>query len=335
MILTPFGALPVLAGIGGLVATALCIAMLYWASKRIDQWETVELDDATQGKFMTLSDGERLHYVASVDPALRSAEDRESVILIHGLMDSTYSWAKNFDALAQAHRVWAIDLIGFGFSSRMTERKYSLKYSARIVREFMDAQGIERATLVGHSLGGAVALEVAHDFPDRVNRLILVAPATYRLNLPAVANWVARMPVVPRALASLSATSPRLRIASWRHALGDPAYMDEAQTSALLQTARVKGSTDALVAMAASPRSSDLPEALGKITLPTLIIWGAKDSTVPASHGSRHVHALPNAELVVLEGAGHIPHVERPPEVNRLMLNFMRENHVREPRVES
>ena len=300
------------------VVAVLLVNLVFVMYKRIDTWEMLEVDDGAEGKFVSLSDGQRMHYVSS-------GTSGESVILIHGLMDSTYSWAKNLDTLAQRYRVYAIDLIGFGFSSRMTERRYSFKYLARTVIEFMDAQQIDRAILVGHSLGGAVALEVAHDFPSHVSKLVLIAPGTYRLNVPAVANWAARMPVVPRALASLSTTSPRIRMASFRHALGNPSHMDEKQTTAIVQTTRVKGSTDALVAMAASSRASDLPQGMGSITTPTLIIAGDKDPAVPIKHATWHQQALPNAQLVVLEGKGHIPHVECPDTVNRLMLDFMGE----------
>jgi pimeloyl-ACP methyl ester carboxylesterase len=318
----------IIAGAGGFLFFALCAAGVTFAHKRIAQWETLEVDDAAQGKFVELSDGERLHFITA-------GATGNPIILIHGLMDSTYSWAKNIDVLAQTHRVWAIDLIGFGFSSRMTARRYSLKYSARTVREFMDAQGIERATLVGHSLGGAVALQTAHDFPERVERLVLIAPGTFLVGqIPTVANWAARMPGVPRALASISTTSPRIRLASFRHALGDPAFMDEAQTSALVQTTQVKGSTDALVAMAASPRDSDLPAGLSAIHQPTLILHGDKDSAVPVRHAERHARAMPNARTMILEGAGHIPHVEQPARVNHLILDFLRENQDTATRVE-
>lgn len=319
---------PVIIGISGLVFVALCVAGLTFAHKRIDHWETLEVDDAAQGKFVELSDGERLHYIAA-------GATGDPIILIHGLMDSTYSWSKNIDVLAQTHRVWAIDMIGFGFSSRMTARRYSLKYSARTVREFMDAQKIERATLIGHSLGGAVALQIAHDFPERIERLVLIAPGTFRVGqIPTVANWAARVPIVPRALASISTTSPRIRLASFRHALGNPAFMDEAQTSALVQTTQVKGSTDALVAMAASPRDSDVPGNLSAITQPTLILHGDKDGAVPVRHAERHARAMPNAQMLILEGAGHIPHVERSAYVNHLILDFVRENRNGAPRVE-
>jgi pimeloyl-ACP methyl ester carboxylesterase len=165
--------------------------------------------------------------------------------------------------------------------------------------------------------------------------LVLIAPGTFLVGqIPTVANWAARMPGVPRALASISTTSPRIRLASFRHALGDPAFMDEAQTSALVQTTQVKGSTDALVAMAASPRDSDLPAGLSAIHQPTLILHGDKDSAVPVRHAERHARAMPNARTMILEGAGHIPHVEQPARVNHLILDFLRENQDTATRVE-
>ena len=167
-------------GAGAFAASAVVLG-----NRRVDHWETLSLDDADDGDFVTLSGGARMHYVTRGDSG-------SPVILIHGLMDSALNWSKNIDALAQTHRVWAIDLIGFGFSSRVTEPTYSLKYFARTIREFMDAQGIERASIVGHSLGGAVALELTHDYPARADKLILIAPGTYLVNLPLALNFAAR-----------------------------------------------------------------------------------------------------------------------------------------------
>jgi hypothetical protein len=139
-------------------AGALAVGAVALANRRIDGWETLSLDDAGDGDFVSLSDGARIHYIAR--GLERESKGGSSVILIHGLMDSAQHWAKNIGVLAREHPVWAIDLIGFGFSSRVTEPKYSLRYFARSLREFMDAQGIERAGIVGHSLGGAVTLNL-------------------------------------------------------------------------------------------------------------------------------------------------------------------------------
>jgi pimeloyl-ACP methyl ester carboxylesterase len=306
-------------GAGAFAASALVVG-----NKRVDAWETLAPEDAGVGDFVTLSDGARMHYVVRrPSTPRRSAQDAQDVILIHGLMDSALNWSKNIDALAQTYRVWAIDLIGFGFSSRMTAPTYSLKYFARTVREFMDAQGIERANIVGHSLGGAVALELALDEPQRVERLILIAPGTYVVNLPFALNLAARVPYIPRALVGMAMTSTRARLSAQRNALGNPAHFDPQAARQYTRPLHVKGTADALVAMAASPRASDLPAGLKNIAAPTLILWGDKDLAVPVKHGGHHERNLPNAEFVILEGAGHTPQLEYPDVVNRLVVDFL------------
>ncbi len=298
-------------GAGALAASALVVG-----NRRVDAWETLAPEDAGVGDFVTLSDGARMHYV-------RRGEQGSPVILIHGLMDSALNWSKNIDVLAQTHRVWAIDLIGFGFSSRVTAPTYSLKYFARTVREFMDAQGIERANIVGHSLGGAVALELALAEPARVERLILIAPGTYVVNLPLALNLAARVPYIPRALIGMAMTSTRARLSAQRNALGNPAHFDPQAARTYTRPLHVKGTADALVAMASSPRASDLPAGLKNISAPTLILWGAKDLAVPVEHGGHHERNLPNAEFVILEGAGHTPQLEYPDVINRLVVDFL------------
>jgi len=298
-------------------AGALAASIVLLGNRRVNEWETLTEDDANDGDFLTLSNGTRIHYIARGDPG------REPLILIHGLMDSAHSWYKNIDALAQNHRVWAIDLIGFGYSSRVAEPTYSLNYFARTVREFMDAQGIARASIVGHSLGGAVTLEFARLYPERVNNLILIAPGTYLVNLLTPINLAARVPFAPRTLLGLAMTNEQARMRAWRHALGDPSHMNPQEKAMRVRPAQVKGTVDALVAMAASEWASDIDEALDAITAPTLILWGDKDRTVPLRHGDRHARALPNAEYVILEGAGHLPHIECTDEVNRLMQDFL------------
>ena len=303
-------------GIAAFGAGALASAVVL-GNHRVDAWETLSLDDAGEGEFVTLSDGVRMHYVT------RGAQG-SPVILIHGLMDSALNWSKNIDALAREHRVWAIDLIGFGFSSRVTAPTYSLKYFARSVREWMDAQELTRASVVGHSLGGAVALELAHDFPARVDKLILIAPGTYRVNVPPAVNLAARVPYVPRALVGWATTSRRARRSAWRGALGDAYRIDAPEVKKYARPLRVRGTADALVAMAASPRESDLPAGLTRIAARTLILWGDRDLAVPVEHGEHHERNLPNAKCVILEGAGHVPQIACPDVVNRLMLEFLR-----------
>jgi pimeloyl-ACP methyl ester carboxylesterase len=305
------GLLAVCAGVSAAAAVAVIVG-----NRRVDEWETLTPEDAGEGNFVELADGTRMHYFS------RGAAG-SPVILIHGLMDSAFHWHKNIDALAEHHRVWAIDLIGFGFSSRPRQPNYSLKSYARHVREFMDAQGIDRASIVGHSLGGAVTLEFAHDYPQRVDKLVLIAPATFLLQFRPQIKLAAHLPVVPRAVIGYTITSARARMAAWRGAVGNPSHVDLEEMEIRLRPQRVKGTAEALLAMLSSPHLSDLPGGLNQITASALILWGKNDSAVPLRHGGYHERDLPNGELVVLEGAGHIPQSEYPQVVNRLVLDFL------------
>ena len=313
----------------GAGAAAATVAVTMLGNRRVDQWETLSPEDAGEGDFVDLSDGARMHFITrrpSTTPLSGSAQNNvesSDVILIHGVMDSAFHWHKNIDALAEHHRVWAIDLVGFGFSSRPTAPNYSLKMYARHVREFMDAHGIARASIVGHSLGGAVTLEFAHDYPERVDKLILISPATFLLQFRPQVKLAGRLPEMTRAAIGYALTSRRARMASWRGAVGDPSHVDLGELEIRLRPQRVKGSAEALIAMLGSPHLSDLPDGLGRIGAPTLILWGENDRAVPLRHGGYHTRGLPNAELVVLEGAGHIPQNEYPAAVNRLMVDFL------------
>jgi pimeloyl-ACP methyl ester carboxylesterase len=309
-------------------AATMTAALVLLGNRRVEKWETLTQDDAGNGDFVALSDGTRMHYVAR-DSATAVGGQRSAVILIHGLMDSAEQWRKNIDALAQTHRVWAIDLIGFGFSSRITTPTYSMKMFARSIREFMDAQGIARASIIGHSLGGAIALEFAHDCPERVAKLVLIAPATYLLQFRPELKMARHLPTVPRALIGWTMTNRRARERALRDALGDPAHFDPEELARRIRPTHVRGTADALVAMLGSPHGSDLPRDLEKITAPTLILWGDRDRAVPLRHGCHHVRALPNAQFAVIENAGHIPQFEYPDIVNELMLQFLNKENVR------
>ncbi len=296
-------------------------ALIVLGNRRVAQWETLTLDDAEEGDFVTLADGTRIHYLAR-SPVSSLARPPSSIILIHGLMDSAEQWRANMDALATTHHVWAIDLIGFGFSSRVTTPTYSLAMFARSIREFMDAQNIARASLVGHSLGAAIALHFAYAYPARVEKLVLIAPATYLLPLRPQFKLAQYAPFVPRALIGWVMLNPRTRARALRDALGDPARFDPAEAARRLRPLRVRGTADALVAMLASPRDSQVPP-LERISAPTLVVVGTRDPAVPLHHAQAHIHALPNARLAVIEKAGHLPHYEYPAQVNALLCDFM------------
>lgn len=288
----------------------------------LGEWESLSLQDAGVGDFVTLPNGAQMHYVTR-GPMAR-AQDTRDLILIHGVMDSAYNWKKNIDVLAQQYRVWAIDLIGFGFSSRLNERVYTFKNHARWVRDFMNICEIQHASVVGHSLGGGIALQLAHDFAQRVDRLVLLAPAAYWW-FPAPLRLAARIPFLPRVVAQIALTSRHAHAAAWRMAIGDPSQLDVIEVARRSRHLRVQGTMDALVAMIGSPRASDLPRGLKKIAAPALVLWGENDQVLPRAHGERLVRDLPNARLRVIDQIGHIPNEECPQLVNQAILDFLRE----------
>ncbi len=302
--------------VAALGASALTADFILSSRRRIREWETLACADARDGGFVSLSEGAAMHYIARGD-------DGDAVILIHGLMSSAYEWQKNMDALARGHRVYAIDLIGFGFSTRVAQPCYSLRYYAQTVREFMTALGIPRASLVGHSLGGAVALQFAYDYPAQTDRLVLLAPGIYLVKYCRPIRYAASIPYLPQSIMSLFVCNPRAQRISLRNALGNGALLDEGTLATRQRATRVKGTLDALLAMSRSPHASDLRLRLGDIEAPTLVIWGDQDIVVPPGHGKRLVGELPRAELVVIKGAGHLPNEQFPDRVNRLIEDFL------------
>ncbi len=298
---------------------AAVLAALRRPSPR-EEWETLSPDDAPQGDFVTLSDGARMHFIACGPGA--GPPSGQTLILIHGLTSSTHEWARNIQALAQTHRVIAVDLIGFGYSTRVTEPRYSLRYQARAVRELMDTQGIARASLVGHSLGGAVALQIAHDAPERVGKLILIDAAAYIFGWLKPIRWAVRTRRLPRAVACRSLSDPRVLECGLRNALGDSRRLDPQALAERVRLTRVRGTADAWLAMLASPEASTPPEGLGRIRAPALVLWGERDAILHLPHGRRLAREL-GAPCVVIEGAGHLPNAECPDRVNQLILEFV------------
>jgi pimeloyl-ACP methyl ester carboxylesterase len=286
------------------------------------EWESLSLQDAGVGDFVTLPNGAQMHYIAR-GPYIPIPVPRD-VILIHGLMDSAYNWKKNIDAFAQGHRVWAIDLPGFGFSTRLTERVYTFKNFARWICAFMNAVEIQKASVIGHSLGGGVALQFAHDFPQRVKNLVLLAPAAYWW-FPAPIRFVARMPFLPRAIVQFAMNSRHAHAAAWRMANGDPSRLDPIEVARRSRHLRVRGTMDALIALVGSPHESDLPGGLKNIKAPALILWGKNDLVLPHAHGERLMRDLPHARLRVIDNVGHIANEETPQIVNQAILDFLME----------
>jgi pimeloyl-ACP methyl ester carboxylesterase len=259
--------------------------------------------------------------------SLVSGHGPEQVICIHGLGSNKTSFFETVAALTPDHTVHALDLPGFGSSAKPARAPYDARWFASTVRGYMDAMGIERAHLVGNSMGGRIALELALSDQDRVETLSLLAPALAfrrrRELVPLVRLLRPELAAIPHPM-----RAARVREYTWslfaRPERLDPATADIAAD----EFCRTYRSRSARVAFFAAARNIylDRPDGengfwtrLAELGPPALFVWGDSDRLVPAAF-SRHVaEALPDARQLILPECGHVPQVELPRRTNALI----------------
>jgi pyruvate dehydrogenase E2 component (dihydrolipoamide acetyltransferase) len=241
-------------------------------------------------------------------------EEGEAVVLVHGFAGSLESWEANQSALAKkGYTVAALDLPGHGESS-LDVGPGSLDELAAVVLAYMDAVGIQRAHLVGHSMGAAACLVVADREPARVRSLALVGPAG--LGQKINADFIRGLIVAN----DRDALAPLLRIL-----FADPSHVTDEMLGRLVAHKRRAGATEALAKIASSrytgtPSGRQLRDVAGIV--PTLMVWGAEDRMIPAPAPGEV--AREGVHVCVLPGAGHMVQLEAADEVNRLIADFLR-----------
>ncbi len=222
----------------------------------------------------------------------------DAVVLIHGLSGSSRWWDRNIGPLARRFRVVVPDIIGFG-RTRGPWRQPSIHEVARVLADWMITIGLERAHLVGHSMGGQISIHLAAQFPARVSRLVLVDSAG-----------------IPRLLGPLALARFALGVAPPR-AWGDPLFLP-----VIVGDAFSAGPRTILQATAHILRD-DVRPLLAQIRAPTMILWGERDSVIPLEHAEQLQQGIAGAELVVLRDAAHNPMVDRPSRFNRAVIRFL------------
>jgi pimeloyl-ACP methyl ester carboxylesterase len=253
-----------------------------------------------------------------------------AVLFIHGLLGSHRNWAHLVDALDTRHRVVAPDLIGHGASAKPMG-DYSLGAHAATLRDLLDHLGIARVTLVGHSLGGGIAMQFCYLFPDRVERLVLVSsgglgrsvsPLLRSATLPG-ADWVLALAAsgwVRNRAEAVGGTLRRLGVrpsADLTEGWLGFSSLGEAETRrAFLATARAVIDPGGQTVTA----HDHLPMA---IAVPTLVVWGTRDRMIPAWHATTAQQAIAGSRVELFEGAGHFPHLEQPERFALLLGDFM------------
>ena len=307
-----------IAGASGVAGAALAAKLLTRPRdiKWVDHKEHTH--HAERSRFVEV-DGVRVHYQEA------GFASRPPILLIHGFTASTLVWSEVLLPIAEAgFRVIAPDLMGFGFSGKPREGEYTIEGHARAIIHLMDELGIERATLVGSSYGGAIAATCALDYASRVERLVLVG---------AVSNDdIKRRPLLRFAASPFvgELISPLLLDLRWmvkRHlqrnsASGNGLY-DAKRIEEHHLPLRTANTQRAALQMLRRWSAERISRDAHLIKQPTLLIWGEQDAEIPLRDGEHLHQEIDDARLIVFRRCGHLPQEEYPREFARLVIDFV------------
>lgn len=261
----------------------------------------------------------------------------EAIVLLHGLAGSSETWRSLIGPLSRKYRVVAPDLLGHGNSTK-PRTDYSLGALSVLIRDVLDELGITRATFVGHSLGGGIAMQFVYQHPDYVQRLVLINSG----GLGPDVGMLLRLASLPGAelvlpiIAAKRLLDPGERVWSlmrkagiesprgeemWRHYRS---LSDGPTRQAFLRT--VRGVIDHR-----GQAVSALNRLNTRMNFPVMAIWGDRDAMIPVAHAYAAQQIRPDVRVEVLTDVGHFPHAERPGEVAELIEDFIASDPVAEP----
>jgi pimeloyl-ACP methyl ester carboxylesterase len=253
------------------------------------------------------------------------------LVFIHGLAGCWQNWLENIPHFARSHRVVAVDLAGFG-ESDLPQEEISISGYGRFIDRFLGEVGIDRAPVVGNSMGGFISTETAISHPHRVERLVLVDAA----GGPTLREWNDRhgalfaratrlfQPIVAASFARRKALvrRPGLRKLMLYKVATHPDLLAPELCYEVASGAGKPGFFDALKSI----MEYDFSERIPQIRCPTLIVWGRDDEIVPVADALEYEALIPNARTVIFEDTGHVPMLERPGAFNRVLEEFLREH---------
>ncbi len=268
-----------------------------------------EPSDATYAQV----DGARIRYL--------DVGQGPAVVLIHGYASSLETWAGLIPRLAKTHRVLALDLKGFGWSDR-PEGDYSPKSEARLVAALMKQRGIERAAVVAHSWGSSVALALALDAPERVERLVLYDAWVYESQLPAF-FLLSRADGVGETLFALfydQRPDERITAGFYNHDVVTEKLVEDVE-----RAMDRPGTKAAALAVARGQHFDEVEHDYRKIGVPALLLWGRDDHVSSPAIGERLSRDLKHARLVVYPRCGHFPMIEAAAASNDEVTRFLAE----------
>lgn len=316
------------------------LAFTAWSARRLE--EAVKIPEFNVGRPGTIM----LQMAIALEPGIRNTAascfaqlgdlriayrkggtGNKAVILIHGLCSMVYTWKDVFESIAARHRVIALDLKGYGASDKPSG-EYGFDAQAEVVLRLMDELSIERAVVVGNSMGGAIALRMAARWPERVTRLVLISPVVYSSHrrsmlVRLVLSWNGRLGrEIAFHVLRLLVCLPSFMESRMRRVYGLPCIITPERVTAYDTLIRDPGFQRAIAATLQKWDLRVVERGLHLVHQPALVIWGERDRIVSPFFGDLLVRDLPHAELKLLP-CGHAPQEEMPAEVAQLINDFL------------
>jgi len=280
------------------------VAALRWLRRREEdiEWRSAR----PPGRTIDI-DGVPIHYI-------ERGSGPVAAVLIHGFLGHTYSFRYLIPELAKDQRVVAVDLKGSGYSGRPKKGDYSLTEQARLVIRLMDKLGIDRASVVGHSLGGEVAMRLAANWPARAEKLVLAASVS--------GDRIPTLPVTPLIKPVLWLIGRLFGRLIFRRQFYDPRKATKEVLEAYRRPLRIKGTGHAAYQTLRDMRREKAVDS-SRISPPVLILWASSERILPRWVLSRLRKRFPKAKVVTIERAGHLLLEEQPEQANRAVKSFL------------
>ena len=281
-----------------------------WNSQPLKEWG----NKYAKGKFVEI-DGLQTHYIEK--------GDGDAVIFIHGFFYDSFQWIKNIDAFAKKYKVYAIDLWGFGYSSR-EPLDYCYQLYVDQILKFMDNIGLEKATLIGQSMGGGTAIRFSVLNKDRVNKIILVDPAGMPMSLPPGTTLFLKTNMGER-LFNLDNDFIRKSMLRWGW-IHDKSMVTQDYFDNVTRFHKIKGTTEVLMSIMKKQYLDKLYDdivRLGQMDVPRLLVWGEQDKGIPLTLGLEMNKLINSTQFEIFSPAGHVPNYEQADEFNRVALKFL------------
>jgi len=304
---------------GATAAAGLAVAVKLLTRPREVDWNRnrVSVFHSEHSRFVDVK-GIRVHYQEAGDAR------NPALLLLLGFASSTLVWSRVFLKLADAgFRVIVPDMLGYGYTGKPRNGEYTIRGQAKLIFGLLESLGIDRARIVGSSYGGAVAATCALDYPDRVERLVLVGtvnnnrPLQFKL-MRVFGSRVLGDVISPLLIGSRRLLRRRMKKVYDRHSW----ILDEHRVQARHLPLRAASTQRAIINTVRHWDADRISRDAHLISQPTLLLWGDNDPEIPLADGERLHEAIHGSRLIVFKDCGHLPHEEYPKEFVEIVTSF-------------